>query len=242
LAKQYRPYFFLPLVIIVAAMALPLWAEEADTTGDRQGALTRYQAGARLGVWYNLGDNPPEADTANTFTTNFHDASFFFEGFGAMRLTSMLMGELSLGIANRGSVTFDVDGRSNIGNLLMYAILVQLKFYPMASANSKLQPYVTGGGGFYYGRRTVQFTNTYPYYPGLDEKSATDFNYVLGGGFDYKVASMVALDFNVKYMPAYFGGDGLMTVNDYGALAFSIGAKYLTSGSSKDKESRRRNR
>lgn len=214
---------------------------EPDTTLVESGFFNTHQVGIRLGGWANLGDSPPARDTAEIFETNFHDASFFFEGYYAHRFTRALMGEFSVGIVNRGSVTFRVEDRTNVGNVILYSVLLQAKVYPLASTGWAVQPYVTGGGGLFYGRRSVQFSSSidYYYYPGLDEESATDFNYAFGGGFDWPVASQIGLDFNVKYLPIEFG-DPLMTVKDYGALAISVGVKYLYSGSSKETDRNRR--
>jgi hypothetical protein len=215
----------------------------AEEAGPEDTFRYKHQLGVRLGTWINQGDSPPEADTAGIFKTGISDANFYFEGFYAHRLHPLLMGEFSLGIVNRGTVTFRVSDRENIGNLLLYSILLNVKFYPFGGLDWRVQPYLTGGGGLYYGRRSVQFSSSDAiyYYPGLDEQSATDWNYSVGGGFDYPIADQVGLEFNAKYMPIKFGNP-LMTVDDYGALAFSVGVKYLYENSTKENDRDRRKR
>ncbi len=189
----------------------------------------KHQAGIRLGVWANNGESPPETDSLGTFETNFNSANFYFEGHFAYRLFSHAMLEFSLGVVNRGSVTFRQAGVTNVGNVLVHPILLQLKLYPLASVASELQPYLTAGGGLYYGRRSVQFTrSSYVYYSGLQEPSGTDFNYVLGAGIDWPIGATVGLEVGAKYMPIEFS-KGLQTIHNYDAVAFTVGVKYLYS-------------
>jgi outer membrane protein W len=187
----------------------------------------RHQAGVRLGVWANTGEMPPESDSLGTFETAFSDASVYFEFFASLRMTSFLMGELSFGMTNRGRVTFIEAGGSNIGHVLVHPILLSLKFYPFTPFKSKIQPFVTIGGGLYYGRRTVQFTtsNQIATY-GLNEDTGTDLNLAYGGGIDWPIGSTIGLEALVRYMPIEFS-DGLQSVNNYDALAITVGIKYL---------------
>lgn len=197
--------------------------------------LTQHQAGFRLGVWSNQGDLPPsEGDITSDgivtgfFKTSINSASAYVEGYFGYRLNSRLVGELSLGTVNRGSVTLaDTTGiydASDVGNLMIYPILVQLKLYAPKIPNSNLHPFILAGGGIHYGRRNVQFSNSQNYYANWQEETATDFNYVIGGGFDWPIASSIGLDFTVKYMPINMS---LVVIDKYDALAFTVGVKYL---------------
>lgn len=187
----------------------------------------KHQAGIRLGVWANNGESP--TDSVGISETSFKDANFYFEGYFAYRLLPQAMLEFSLGIVNRGSVTFKEAGATNVGNVLVYPVLLQLKLYPLASLKAKLQPYFLAGGGLYYGRRSLQFTTSSDvYYYGLAEQSGTDFNYVLGGGIDWPIATTIGLEAGVKYMSIEFS-KGLQTIRDYDAVAFTVGVKYLYS-------------
>ncbi len=228
--KSRIAVFLMLLTLLAAPTLTSAQTDRTDLPLAKKFALLN-QAGVRLGVWAHQGSDPPEVDTINNdFKTRFSSENFYFELFYGHRLSSILMLEGSLGIVNRGSVSFRVANRDNVGNVTVYSVLAQAKIYPFGSAGWRLQPYVTGGGGLYYGRRSVQFTTSYYYYPGLDDETATNFNYTIGGGVDYPLASQVGLDFNIKYAPANFGSP-LMTVKDYSALAFSIGVKYLYSRS-----------
>lgn len=191
--------------------------------------LTQNQAGLRLGLWSNRGELPPESGVLNetgTFTTNIGGSSAYIEGFFGYRLTSRLVAELSLGTVNRGSVTLADSGASDIGNLVIYPVLVQLKLYAPRIPNTKLHPFVFTGGGLHFGRRNVQFTNSPSYYPNWVEDAATNFNYVVGGGFDWPIGSSIGLDFTLKYMPINMS---LVVIEKWDALAFTVGVKYLYS-------------
>ena len=99
---------------------------------------------------------------------------------------------------------------------------------------------VRAGGGIFYGRHDIQITTgwTAYYRSELGEDSETDFNYVLGGGIDWPVASVVALELSAQYMPVKFSGD-LIGIRDYSSLTVTVGAKYLFR-SMKNKDSRNR--
>ncbi|HOD66891.1 MAG TPA: hypothetical protein PKM94_09390, partial [candidate division Zixibacteria bacterium] len=233
---------------VFAVLAAAAWggaraAGEEPTTS--QLFLQSHQAGVRLGPWFNLGDMPPaRGETSGgeeVFKTNFHDASFLFEGFYAHRLTPALMGELSLAILNRGSVTFTAGNQTNVGNVLVYAGLLQAKVYPLAGGGASVQPYLTAGGGLYVGRRSVQFTSVPEgyYYPNIDEETAAKISYAVGGGIDWPIASQIGLEINAKYCPIPFGKP-LMTIEDYDGLAVSIGIKYLYRPAKDETDSRRR--
>ncbi|MEW5993669.1 MAG: hypothetical protein AB1744_04645, partial [Candidatus Zixiibacteriota bacterium] len=92
---------------------------------------------------------------------------------------------------------------------------------------TRFHPYLSVGGGLYYGRRTVQFTTSSQVAAfGLDEDTGTDFNVALGGGIDWPLGTTIGLEAAVRHMPIEFS-DGLQTIRDYDALAFTVGLKYL---------------
>jgi len=190
----------------------------------------KHQIGVRLGGWINGGESPPALllDTFNNplMKTSIKDASFYFEGYYAYNLLPYTFMEFSLGIVNRGSVTLYDNISTDIGNLLIYPILLQIKLYPLLSYDAKLQPFIGFGGGLYYGRRNIQFTNnSYSYY-NLNEDSKTDFNYTLSGGADWHLNNSIALDMQLKYMPIRFS-NALVNVNDFKAVSVTVGIKYL---------------
>jgi opacity protein-like surface antigen len=191
-----------------------------------------HQAGIRLGGWSNSGDKPPTSETQGdlSLSTDFKGGAFYFEGFVALRLSPLFMGELSLGIFNRG----DVNLRDNVyedqfyGNLLIYPMLLRAKFYPLGATSAKLQPYLSAGGGFYYGHHNIQFYQSNVVFSGFNTQSATSFEYTLGGGADLPIASHIALEANASWMPLRFGRD-LITIRNYDGLAITVGIKYLFS-------------
>lgn len=193
---------------------------------ERTGYAWRHQAGVRLGVWSNLGDIPPkaESDSGYQYSADIKDASFYFEGYFGFRISPRFMAEISLGIVNRGDVIIEDEfGDQYIGSLTLYPIQLRGKFYPLGSTSGKFYPYLMGGVGAYHGRHDIQFT-TDPYV--ISGNSKTSFSYALGGGFDYPVADLVGIDFNVTYMPIKFSEE-LFRVKDYQALTFTVGVKYL---------------
>ena len=215
--------------LLLAVLVLWLvagFAQRADAE-DRPSYLGKRQVGIRLGVWSNRGKTPPKDGQVNelgTFSTNIKESAFYFEGLYSYPLLPWTSAEISLGSVNRGSVTISEGTKSDIGNLIIYPVLVQFKIYPAFLLPSKFQPYLLAGGGLLYGRRTVQFTSSGSYYSNWAEESSTDFSYVLGGGIDYSIAGPIGLDFTVKYMPIKLS---LLTIEDYDAVAFALGVKYL---------------
>lgn len=223
------------LIVITLCIFIPSYAALAqDTAEETYPSLNnRHQAGVRLGAWTNLGEDPPESirslDELVALETNISGTSFFFEGFFAYNILPATYLELSVGIVNRGSVTVQDQFSTDIGNLLLYPMLLQVKFYPFAKVRSKIQPYVFAGGGLYYGRQDVQFTTDPFFDPFIQTDSETDFNYTLGGGFDWLLSNTIAINLNAKYMPIGFS-EPLILVNDYDALAITVGVTYLHGG------------
>ncbi|MEW5796851.1 MAG: outer membrane beta-barrel protein [Candidatus Zixiibacteriota bacterium] len=200
--------------------------------------LNSNQAGVRLGGWSNQGATPPDSlqVSANSFYQNdIGSGSFYLEGFFGFRLSRALMLEFSLGLVSRGDVYLvEETGGSSIGTLQVYPILAKVKFYPSARPIAGLFPYLLAGGGVYYGRHDIQFVTGIDaaYRAAFGENSKTDFSYVLGGGIDWPVASVVALDLNAQYMPVKFSGN-LIGVDDYSSLTITVGVKYLASRKAK---------
>jgi opacity protein-like surface antigen len=218
------------LVVLALFATAVATATAADQTMD---PIERFnlqnQAGIRLGVWNNLGSTPV-TDTGNgtqTYQTDLKSSNFYFEAYFGYRLNSNLMLELAFGIVNRGDVTVD-DGQGNqyFGNLLLYPIQLRAKVYPLASMRPKFQPYLMAGGGVYYGHNSIQFTTSSSFFTTDLGDSRTKLSYMVGGGVDWPLSSIVGLDLNVSYMPINFSKD-LIFVRDYSALTVTFGIKYL---------------
>jgi opacity protein-like surface antigen len=218
-------------LFLVFSVSLAVQAQEETSPTSMDFFNSRHQVGVRLGVWGNLGDDPPNTDASvsNPWETDFSSANFYIEGFVAYRFSRRLMGEFSLGLVNRGDATFvqffSGSTQTDVGNLLVYPILLRLKVYPFVGAFGSFQPYVTGGGGIYYARHSIQFTNS-GFATFNNSDSETDFNYTLGGGFDYPIASVIGLELNASYFPIQFSNE-LATIDDYSGLQVTVGIKYL---------------
>lgn len=212
------------LVIAAASSAI------AQTPSAVKPFNKQHQAGIRLGGWSNSGDLPPVSNSSGnvSYTTDFKGGAFYFEGFVGLRFSAHVIGELSFGIFNRGDVNLrdDATDYQFFGNLLIYPLLARAKFYPLATTASKLQPYFSAGGGFYYGHHDIQYYQSDVYFSGFNTQSATSFEYTLGGGFDLPVAEKIALELSTAWMPLKFGKD-LITIRKYDGMAITIGVKYL---------------
>lgn len=236
------------LVIAVSITAVAVSVEAQPDTAIvnpvQQVYFNSHQAGVRLGGWANRGSNPPDSFNLaddRTYLTDFGSGNFYLEGYLGYRVSRALMLEFSLGIVSRGDVILvEADGGSSVGSMQIYPILAKLRVYPFGAHTGQFYPYIMAGGGIFYGRHDIQITTgwTAYYRSELGEDSETDFNYVLGGGIDWPVASVVALELSAQYMPVKFSGD-LIGIRDYSSLTVTVGAKYLFR-SMKNKDSRNR--
>ena len=221
----------LALLILVVLLISQAELRAADTLLSHRATFNhKHQAGIRLGMWSNLGDTHPEGGSYGTssYRTSISDGSFYFEGFGAFRVLRPLMAEVSFGMVNRGSVTINEGSSTDIGNLMVYPIMVGLKFYPLAGMSATLQPFLSVTGGVYYGRRNVQITTAWYYYSEFAEESATKLGYSISGGVDWPISSVIGLELSTRYMPIEFSKD-LVSVSDYSAFTVAVGIKYLFS-------------
>jgi outer membrane protein W len=238
--QRTEPRQLVPLLLAVAFLLVlvPLSAS-AQFPKDKQPTahdafIERHQAGVRIGGWSNLGGTPADSvgvAQAAYYLTDFNEANFYLEGYFGFRFNRFLVGEFSVGIVSRGDVTLrdEFIGESRIGTLLVYPILAKFKLYPVGMVANRFHPYVMAGGGLYYGRHDVQIVSTQSaFFTAFDEDSETTFNYVVGGGFDWPLASVVGLDLNVQYMPIEFSND-LIDVRDYSSFTVTVGVKYLFS-------------
>jgi len=232
--------FGVALCLILAAA--PVGAQDEtpeETLNDLY--LRSHQVGGRIGGWANLGDSPPEVQgtppAAGSFTTDFSGGSFYLEGYFAYRFNRWLVGEFSLGLVSRGDVTiYEIGGGSSFGSLNVYPVLLKLRVYPLAGLVGSIHPYVFAAGGVYYGKHSISIVNSYEglLRANFGEASQTALGYALGGGVDWPLASVVALDLNVQYLPIDFG-DPLIAVEDYSSVTITVGVKYLFFSKNEDR-------
>ncbi|MCP4684631.1 MAG: outer membrane beta-barrel protein [bacterium] len=214
---------------------LSLQAVAGDRTVDKYTSFHKsHQVGIRLGAWASQGEKPadsvPTAYEGLYYLTDFTSGNAYMEGFFAYRLSPHFAGALSVGIVSRGDVTLQETGlinRTSFGSMVVYPILLKARFYPLGAAYTRFHPYVSLGGGLYYGKHDVQIvTNNIPLTADLDQSSETKLGYVVGGGFDWPVAEVIALELNAQYMPIKFSKN-LVGAKDYSSLTITIGVKYL---------------
>lgn len=206
----------------------------------------KHQAGIRLGAWTNMGDLPPDIFDAGSawFFSDINSGSFHFEGYVAYRLSSRICAELAIGLVNRGDVRlqYELAGDTSVffGNLNIYPIVAKVKLYPVRKLLGRFHPYLTLGGGLYWARHDLFAAGINSSNIGfVQEESAVAAGAVVGGGFDWPVASVIGLEFNTDYMPITFS-DGLLGSSKWSGLTITFGVKYLfESDDMKDNRSRK---
>lgn len=222
----------LVLVMVLLAATLPISALAQDN-GDKPPVTKMdwhrisHQVGGRLGIWSHIGEDSPTEDETGNFRADFSDQTFYLEGFVGLRISPLLFGEFSLGVVDRGDVTIQEGIDQRIGSLLITSFLLHARLYPIPNGIGNFVPWVSVGGGLYYGRRNVTFTTLgSPYWDNLDQESRTALAYSVGAGTDLVLASTIALETQVRWMPVEFS-ENLALTEDYRGLAFTIGIKYL---------------
>jgi len=209
-----------------------------------------YQAGVSFGTWANQGGMPADSvDDPNSlgyYTSDFSSTSFYLEGNLSYWLSRNFMGELSIGSVSRGDVIlneeFAGEVSSSYGTLMIYPVMLKLKYYPYTGAG-KFYPYFSAGAGIYYGRHDITIVSgTNSYFNSIfDQASKTDFTYMIGGGFDWPLASVVAMEFGAQYLPIKYSDD-LIGIDDYSAITITLGFKYLFSAEKDNSEKKGKHR
>jgi opacity protein-like surface antigen len=226
LASWWRRIGMAGAAFLLAVISfLPVRAVEVTAS---KGEMLRqsHQVGVRLGVWSNAGDKPVASNSIGSlqYVADINDATFYAEFYLGIRVMRPLMVEVSAGITNRGDVTVRNDLYDYYGNISLYPINVRLKLYPFAGTRSSYQPYLLAGGGMHIGKNNIQFSTDY--YAAYNERSVTDFNFVVGGGLDWPVSTKVALDLQAAYLPTTFSKE-LFGSRDYSGVTVTVGVKYL---------------
>jgi hypothetical protein len=183
-------------------------------------------AGLRLGFWADMTDTQPIQDY--NLEADLPNAGFYTEIYLDYRLIKPLFLEMSMGIASRGDVVIHYADDSYIGTIVLYPILMQLKFSPLEGRTRSIHPFVVAGGGFVWGRQSIDIISfgSDPYYnPDIVAKTETDFIGVVGGGFDLALSEQLGLTSAVKYMPIKFVNN-LAGVREYTGMSISVGVSY----------------
>lgn len=230
----------LSLLIVCFLIAGPgtLYAQYNSQPEESQLELFSHQnqAGVRLGGWISTGDDIPretfeDPNSGESVEADINSGSFIAEAFYMYRAFQNVGIEFSFGLTNRGDVIritpTDRGPIRDIGTLNLYPILLQVRLYAPFNFGSRMQMYISGGGGVYYGRNSIQISND-AYYAQFRESSDTDINFVAGAGLDYVLADQFALGLNAKYMPISFN-DELLRAKDWSAATIAVSIMYLFS-------------
>ena len=211
------------LILLLAVSSIFAETEQQTTT------TKKHQVGVRLGIWNNSGGTHPSSlvdiSTGDSLTISIKDVNFYIEGYYAYNFYSSWFSEISFGMVNRGDMQYySTSSLYDFSNILLFPILLQLKFYPLLSSNGKFQPFIGAGGGVYFAKQSLQFSNDY-YAQYRNSDSETDFNYTLSGGFDWQLRSNFSIEVQTKYMPITFS-NYFIGEKDYSATTITIGLKY----------------
>jgi hypothetical protein len=193
---------------------------------DKLLAANYSMVGLRLGFWADMANANVVPDIS--VDADLPDAGFYTEIFLDYRLARPLMIELSMGVASRGDVVIiDADDKY-VGTINLYPLLLQLKLSPLSGRTHSFHPFLLAGGGFVWGRQSIEFVSSVDFFynPDIATKTETDFIGVVGGGFDLALSEQLGLSIVTKYHPVKFG-DSLGGVSEYSGIAFSIGVSYF---------------
>jgi len=183
--------------------------------------------GLRLGFWGDLTDQKPVE--IESIDADLPDAGFYTELFFDYRIARPLFAEISLGIASRGDVVILNGDDRYIGTINLYPLLVQAKLAPLAGMTRNIQPFIVAGGGFVFGRQTIDIIDYGPdlyYNSDIISKTETDFMGVIGGGVDLAISEQLGLNLTAKYHPIKFG-DALAGIREYSGISISVGVAYF---------------
>lgn len=230
-----RNRILIPLALLLAGlMVVPVSAQTQQQPSTLDLFSRQNQVGIRLGAWISTGDDVPretftDPGSGESVEADIATGSFIAEAFYCYRAWPNVAFEFSFGLSNRGDVISitptPVGDIRDIGTLNVYPILLQVRLYAPLNFGSRMQFYVSGGGGVYYGRNSIQISNDI-YNSQFRESSDTDLNFVAGAGFDYVLADQFALGLNAKYMPISFD-DELLRTSDWSAATVAVSVMYL---------------
>jgi len=184
-------------------------------------------AGLRLGFWGDMTNEKPSQDLS--VEANLPSAGFYTEIYIDYRVAKPLFVELSAGVASRGEIVILDAGNKYIGNINLYPVLLQLKYSPLSGRSRSVCPFVEAGGGFVFGRQSIDIVmpgDYYEYNPDITGKTETDFIGAVGGGVDLALSEQLGLNIAAKYHPVKFV-NSLAGIREYSGISISVGVSYF---------------
>lgn len=208
-------------VLGVCAMLISASAEAGDET-------RRNMVGGRVGVWVNNGDRGTITVGVGV-TQEVSDASPYAEIFYSHFLNKWLGAEVALGVSSRSDLVSD---RNNIfGGLNVYPVQFSAKVYPLGGYGP-FQLYLQGGMALYFGSQSQQTVGSF--FGG--NTTATNINYLLGGGVEYMLAESIAMSLTTKYHRISFGSDKFLGLTDFSSYVITLGFAYRLPVGGDDRE------
>jgi len=185
--------------------------------------VDRNLAGARIGVWTNLGDeNAPSG-----YSLDFSRSSICAEFFYAWRLNRALCLDFQLGLYSRGEVEFKRDSGRYVGSVNIYPFFAGTKFYPLYTFESTpIHLYLQPGVGFVIGSQSIVDYGVYYDYDLVQQETRVSITYMLAAGLEWPVADQISLLLNYKYVPVKFG-TALAQLKDYSGWSLTFGVGYI---------------
>ncbi len=181
----------------------------------------RDMAGGRIGAWVNTGDEGTVTGI-NGVQQTVSSANLFAELFYSHAFSNFFRADVGIGVSNRSDITATTN--TFTGGINIYPVQLGLRVYPLGGTGlGKLYPYVLGGVGLYIGSQTGSSFRSL----GIASSTATDLNYVVGGGIDIPVASTIAIATSAKYYQIDFGSDGFLGLQNYSGYSITAGVAYL---------------
>jgi len=217
---HFQKAIFVRVLFAVAAIVLlsvTIGAIEADAGPFAK----RDMAGGRIGAWVNTGDEGTVTGI-NGVQQTVSNANLFAELFYSHAFSNFFRADVGIGVSNRSDITATTN--TFTGGINIYPVQLGLRVYPLGGTGlGKLYPYVLGGFGLYIGSQTGSSFRSL----GIASSTATDLNYVVGGGIDIPVASTIAITTAAKYYQIDFGSDGFLGLQDYSGYSITAGVAYV---------------
>ncbi len=177
--------------------------------------------GGRVGVWVNTGDEGTAVGLSG-IEQKVASANVFGELMYSHALSNFFRADIGLGVSNRSEIA--ASGNTFTGAINIYPVQVALRVYPLGGTGlGRLYPYFLGGIGLYIGSQTGSSFRSL----GFTSTTATDLNYVVGGGIDIPVAETIALTTSAKYYQIDFGSGGFLGLQNYSGYSIAVGAAYI---------------